>query len=204
MGRSSCSSPSTRELHGQFNRFDSRERPTAQSLKYRNVQGEQATTSTATYDNRGQVLSEIDANGNVRTHRYNALGMRVETTDALSGKTLYSFDVAGNLLEMIDAKVNKYKFEYDRNDRLIKETLPLGQVTEYRYDAVGNLSKKTDSLGNQHIITSSPRSPSHHQIQHTTTKTPWFRTLKIEYLINKNTYRHFESRDMLVLPCLKI
>ncbi|KAF4516583.1 hypothetical protein B566_EDAN003330 [Ephemera danica] len=137
----------------QINRFDSRERPTTQSLKYRNAQGEQTTTNTVTYDKRGQVLTETDANGNTRTHRYNALGLRVETTDALNGKTRYSFDVAGNLLEMTDAKSNTYQFEYDRNDHVVKETLPLGQVTQYQYDAAGNLSKKIDPLGNQHIIT---------------------------------------------------
>lgn len=131
----------------QLNRFDSRERLTTQSLQYRNAQGEQTTTSTATYDKRGQVLTETDANGNTRTHRYNALGLWVEITDALGGKTLAQYDARGNLIQLTDAKGNAYQFEVDRNNRVTQEILPLGQTTQYQYDPVGNLTQKIDPNG---------------------------------------------------------
>lgn len=137
----------------QLTRFDAAERPTSQSLQYKNVQGEQSVSSGVSYDKRGLVKSETDANGNIRRYVWDALGQIAEATDALGGKTTLGYDVRGNLIQVKDAKGNTHRFEYDRNDRLVKETRPLGQNILYEYDQAGRLSKRTDPKGQQHQYT---------------------------------------------------
>ncbi len=129
-------------------RFDRRERQTSQSLIHSNSLGQETLTSSIGYDKRGQVTSELDANGNGRTRRYNAFGREVEHVDALAGKTAFDYDARGNLLQLTDARGNVHRFEYDRNSRLTKHTLPLGQSTRYGYDAAGNVSEKIAPAGN--------------------------------------------------------
>lgn len=137
----------------QQTRFDAAERPTSQSLQYKNAQGDQTANASVTYDKRGLVKTETDANGNVRRYSWDALGQITEATDALGGKTELAYDVRGNLIQVKDAKGNTHRFEYDRNDRLVKETRPLGQNILFEYDTAGRLSKRTDPNGNQHQYT---------------------------------------------------
>ncbi len=131
----------------QINRLDALERPTSQTLRYSSRKGLQASTTSATYDLRGQVVAETDAQGQRRTHRYNSLGLKVETLDALGGSTRYAYDVAGNLLVVTNARGHTHSFSYDRNGRMVTEKLPMGQTIRYEYDAAGRLVKRTDRLG---------------------------------------------------------
>lgn len=135
----------------QLTRFDAMERPTSQSLKYRNAQGEQTVNAGVTYDKRGLVLTETDANGSIRRYAWDAHGQIVETTDALGGKTELAYDVRGNLIEVKDAKGNTHRFDYDRNDQLIKETRPLGQDIQFEYDDAGRMIKRTNPNGHEHV-----------------------------------------------------
>lgn len=135
----------------QQTRLDERERPTRQILKNRNSRGEETLENAAVYDKRGLVTSETDANGHTRTHRHDALGQRIETTDALGGKTISAYDARGNLLQLTDANGHAYQFEYDRNNRVVKEILPLGQATTLGYDPAGNLASKTTPRGHKFI-----------------------------------------------------
>lgn len=137
----------------QQTRFDERERPTSQTLKNINSQGQEILGSATIYDKRGRVKSETDGNGNTRTHSYDALGQQIETVDALGGKTASRYDARGNLLQLTDAKGNVYKFEYDRNNRLVKQTLPTGQTTRFSYDPAGNLAEKIDLRGHKLVYT---------------------------------------------------
>jgi RHS repeat-associated protein len=137
----------------QQNRFDARERPASQTIKYRNSLGEQSITNSTSYNQRGDVTSETDPYGNTRNFLYNAFGQRVEVTDSLSGKTTYRFDARGNLLLLTDANGNTHRYEYDRNDQLIKETRPMGQVIQFQYDEAGNLVKRVEPNGNQYLYT---------------------------------------------------
>ena len=133
----------------QQQRYDSLERPTSQTLLNPNSLGTEGLVSGNTYDKRGQVLSETDANGKTRSNRYDALGQLIETTDSLGNKTLARYDVRGNLIQILDAKGNINKFAFDRNNRVTQETLPLGQTTQYQYDAAGNLTQKIDPNGHK-------------------------------------------------------
>ena len=123
----------------QQTRFDAAERPTLQTLQYKNAQGDQTVNASVTYDKRGLVKTETDANGHIRRYVWDALGQITQATDALGGKTELAYDVRGNLIEVKDAKGNTHRFEYDRNDRLVKETRPLGQSILFEYDQAGRL-----------------------------------------------------------------
>ncbi|MCL2876149.1 MAG: RHS domain-containing protein, partial [Betaproteobacteria bacterium] len=128
-------------------KYDSRERLTSETLINPNASGMHTIISSKTYDAKGQLQSETDADGKTRSYQYNALGQMIEATDALGGKTKKIYDARGNLIELTDAKGNATKFSYDRNDRLTKETLPLGETTSYHYDEAGNLIERTDPQG---------------------------------------------------------
>lgn len=131
----------------QRQRYDQLERLTSDTLLNPNTLGTEGLVSGTQYDKRGQIKSELDANGKTRFYTWNALKQLVETTDSLGNKTKATYDVRGNLIELVDAKNNINKFEYDKNNRIIKDVLPLGQTTVYTYDEVGNLKDRTDANG---------------------------------------------------------
>ncbi len=119
-----------------------------------------------TYNKRGWVTSETDANGNTTNYTYDAVGRITGVThpngDTLGysysvvGKTVTYTDEAGNqwkclygdsgkLLRVTDLTTNQKLQEntYDRKDRLVKQvvygnTTP-NQTTYYRYDTDGRL-----------------------------------------------------------------
>jgi RHS repeat-associated protein len=163
----------------QQTKYDARERPTNQTLTHANAQGPENLVSATSYDQRGQVLTETDANGKTRSYGHSPLGRLLEATDALGNKTKAQYDVRGNLIQLEDAKGNITRFEYDRNNRLVKETLPLGQATGYQYDAAGNLAQRTDPLGtrtlytydNANRVTLTERRSSANAVQRNTTAT---------------------------------
>ena len=134
-------------------RFDERERPTAQIISQRNSRGPEILTGSMTYDVRGLMISETDANGKKKTHRYDALRQSVESVDYLGGQTLSRYDVRGNLIELTDPLGNVYAFEYDRSNRLIRETRPGSVITSLRYDRSGNVVEKTDPRGVRTVFT---------------------------------------------------
>lgn len=133
----------------QNNRLDALERPSSKVLLNANRAGTQNLASGSTYDVRGLLKSDTDANGKSRFYSYDALGQLTGHTDALGNKTSSLYDARGNLIQLTDANGNSHKFVYDRNDRVIKELLPLGQATEYIYDAAGNLKEKLDANTNK-------------------------------------------------------
>lgn len=130
-------------------RYDALERPTTQTLLNPNRLRTEGLVSNTTYDKRGMVVSETDANGKTRGFQYNALGQLTQATDSLGNKTFAVYDVRGNLIQITDTNGNVNKFVFDRNNRMVREILPLGQTTQYEYDAAGNLIRKVDANGHQ-------------------------------------------------------
>ncbi|WP_322784560.1 RHS repeat-associated core domain-containing protein [Verminephrobacter aporrectodeae] len=130
-------------------RYDARERPSSETLIHTNNSGSQTATSRKSYDARGQLTSETNADGKISTYAYDALGQISESVDALGGKTKTRHDARGNLIEVTDATGSTTRFTYNRNNLLISETFPLGQIISYRYDAADRLTERTDSAGNK-------------------------------------------------------
>jgi RHS repeat-associated protein len=134
-------------------RLDQRERPTTETLLNPNKFGTEGLVSNVTYDVRGQIKTDTDANGKTRFYSYDALGQLIEFTDSLGHKTKALYDARGNLIQITDPNNNVNKFEFDRNDRVIKEILPLGQTTTYSYDGVGNVIERIDPNGHKTTYT---------------------------------------------------
>lgn len=128
-------------------RFDALEQPTSETLLNPNPLGTEGLVSGRTYDVRGLVKTETDANGKTSKFEYDELGRLTVREDSLGNKTRASYDARGNLLTLTDPNNNTSRFEYDRNDRVIKEILPLGQETTYTFDAAGNVESRTDATG---------------------------------------------------------
>lgn len=128
-------------------KYDSRERPITQVLTLLGGAAGQSRGSSQTYDSRGQLKTETDANGKTRSFSYDALGQMVEIVDSLGGKTKADYDSRGNVIQIVDAKGKMTKFGYDRNNRLTREVLATGQTTIYAYDESGNLEARTDPRG---------------------------------------------------------
>ncbi|WP_431112948.1 RHS repeat-associated core domain-containing protein [Variovorax paradoxus] len=128
-------------------KYDNRERATVETVSNLGAGGLQQSIRAKTYDAKGRLAKETDANGKTRSFKYDALGQMVQATDALGGITQAAYDSRGNLIQVTDVKGNVTRFSYDRNNRLLSETLALGQVTRYSYDAAGNLSEREDATG---------------------------------------------------------
>lgn len=89
----------------------------------------------------GDNLTSItDANGNVTSYKYDALGRVVKETDALGVSIVYTYDSKGNLKTKTDGNGNVILYEYDYPSRLIKKTYPDGSVEAFEYDRKGNLT----------------------------------------------------------------
>jgi YD repeat-containing protein len=73
---------------------------------------------TYTYDERGNVLDEMDE-GEVVEYDYDEVGRVVSTTNELQGQTTYSYDPVGNRLSAQNA-VSNTGFVYDDHGRLLQ------------------------------------------------------------------------------------
>ncbi len=89
--------------------------------KYAVVNGTKSAderTVSYTYDANGNVLTETDAEGNVKTYTYTARNQKETETDPMGGLITYV---------------------YERNDKVIKQTDAMGFVAEYKYDDLQRL-----------------------------------------------------------------
>ena len=94
--------------------------------------GSESITTKYTYDNRGNKLSEVYANGAKKTYEYNSRNLVVKTQsyDKEGTKTLtsrYRYDDKGQLSEMTDYSVSS-------------ETETAYRYTEYSYDTRGRIT----------------------------------------------------------------
>jgi large repetitive protein len=149
-GGSSCPSCSGANGAGQPSRtiFPTFSRTYAYDSRGRKVQETDVLSETESYttqfvyDGMGNILSQIDKEGNTTIYQYDELGRRIKVADPLNQITEYAYDNRGNLISLKDAKGNSTTFEYDRNNRVTKETRPMGQATCYFYNPVGALDYK--------------------------------------------------------------
>ncbi len=130
-------------------RYDAMERPTSDTLLNPGKLGTEGLVSSTTYDARGLVSSETNADGKTRKFVYNAFGQILQATDSQGAVSQALYDVRGNLIQFTDAKGNRTRYEYDLTDRLVAQVMPLGQRQQYTYDAVGDLASFTDGLGHR-------------------------------------------------------
>ncbi len=129
-----------------------------------------------TYDAEGNVLTETNALGYVKTFFPDAMGRVTNTVDeagwqtrqALDGNgklrrltdktgcvTASEYDVFGNLISLTDALGGQTRWAYDGNDNKIRDIDPRGLVSSLSYDAAGRMTNKTAGVGLADVVSSS-------------------------------------------------
>jgi len=106
-------------------------------------------STTYTYDERGLVLTETDAEGGVTTYEYNAFGEVVKVTDARGYSTTTQYDDLGRVTRVTDSLGGTTRYTYTSFGEVETVTDPRGNVTSYTYDKQGRLETSTDALGGQ-------------------------------------------------------
>lgn len=139
---SSISYPTYRQGYS----YDSRDRLT-QSVR----EGDTSTHLRQNrYDSVGNMIEQIDANGNDVQHEYDALGRLISTTDAEGGVTHYDYNHLGQLTYVRDPEGRVTHFEYDAKGRLKHERKGDDNPTRfksYHYDANDNLIRTVNAEG---------------------------------------------------------
>jgi RHS repeat-associated protein len=108
-----------------------------------------------TYDSRGGLLTQTDANGSVTTFAYDILGRKMteRSPDPDGAGSLpaitstFAYDAVGNLVATTQGDGRVVRAAYDRRQREVKRTAPDGTVTLVTYDPAGNKATETDALG---------------------------------------------------------
>ncbi|OXM65635.1 LamG-like jellyroll fold domain-containing protein [Amycolatopsis vastitatis] len=131
--------------------------------------GDAARTTSSTYNDKDQVASTTDANGNVTTYTYDVYGNKKSETDANGTETDFTYDGEGRLLTQgfwstgnpADPKpatfVTQKSNAYDPAGRLASETDSMGNVTAYTYTDNGLTATvtKKDPTGTQSFVAES-------------------------------------------------
>ena len=112
-------------------------------------------TESFTYDSRGGLLTQIDANWSVTTFAYDILGRKTsekspdpDGTGPLPAITsAYVYDAVGNLVSTTQGDGRVVRVAYDRRQREVKRTAADGTFALVTYDAAGNKATETDALG---------------------------------------------------------
>ncbi|MEX0941645.1 MAG: RHS repeat-associated core domain-containing protein [Pseudomonadales bacterium] len=105
-------------------------------------------TTALTYDDVGNLIATLDAEGNGYTYTVDVLDRITTITDPIAGTIDFDYDRRGNLTLVRDPEGRETRFEYNGNDQLIAEVIgTLSQGTpdttrrEYSYDGNGNLTE---------------------------------------------------------------
>jgi RHS repeat-associated protein len=103
-----------------------------------------------TYDANGNMLTKTAASGTAdartTTYTYNEQVQPLTVTDHDGNTTTYTYDANGNLLEETDAQGNATTHTYNSYGERLTTTDPNGGTTTYTYDAYGNLATVTNDL----------------------------------------------------------
>ena len=110
-------------------------------------------TTRYIYNDAGELVQTVDANGNTTSVERNANGKMSAAVDSKGRRTEYCYDKYGNVSEILYSDGTTETFEYDAEGRNTKTTNRLGLTVTYTYDKVGNLLKQTDARGNSTVYT---------------------------------------------------
>lgn len=123
------------------------------ALKDGQVASEVRTVSY-TYDANGNVLTETDAEGNVKTYTYTARNQKQTEKDPLDGLITYFYDRNDKVIKQITKQTDEISFvaeyKYDDLGRLVQAILPEvsegkdKRVVSITYDKNGNAIKMTE------------------------------------------------------------
>lgn len=109
--------------------------------------GNYGSTNTVTYDESGNVKSEVSASGRRQRYTYDVFGRVLTTTDPLNGITSFTYDRNGRLLSVADPRGNTTSYLYDGFGQLWRQVSPDSGVTSFQYDAAGRVTSVTKASG---------------------------------------------------------
>ncbi len=130
------------------NTFDESGNRVSQTTYVVTEEGTVERTTRYIYNDAGELVQTIDADGNSTSVERNANGQMSAATDSKGRRTEYSYDKYGNVSEIHYSDGTSESFEYDAEGRTIKSVSRTGLATTYGYDKVGNLLKEIDARGN--------------------------------------------------------
>ena len=100
------------------------------------------SASTNTYDGP-RLVSQRSRTGNVTSYGFDALGRRTSVTNSLGAVTHYAFDAIGNVTNMTDALTNRTSYVFDSMNRPTVTIRPDGSASTNSYDSLGRLASRT-------------------------------------------------------------
>ncbi len=100
------------------------------------------------YDNRGNIITQIDALNRWTRFSYNSDDTLHSMTNPLSETWYYAYDSHQNLIRVTSPEGNITQISYDEYGQVNTIIDPNGHVTNYYYDSYGNLKTVEDPLGN--------------------------------------------------------
>ncbi|MDD2734565.1 MAG: hypothetical protein PHF56_11540 [Desulfuromonadaceae bacterium] len=123
-------------------------------LRTRTVLGSSGAlyTSTFSYNKNGDLIRQVDANGQATGYAYNFKGKPTAITDALGKTTQMQYMGAEQLSSLQDANNNTTMFAYTQDGLLAKETPPVGVPIRYEYYPSGQVRQKVNDATNTVLI----------------------------------------------------
>jgi RHS repeat-associated protein len=106
-------------------------------------------TTTYAYDERGNLVAQVDAAGAETRYEHDEHGQVVTMVNAMGGITRRAYNEQGKLTRHTDCSGNVTIYSYDANGLLAATTNALGEQTKFDYDAAGNLVRQTLADGAQ-------------------------------------------------------
>jgi len=99
-------------------------------------------TSITQYDGEGDMVRQVDANGDATVDSYDPLGRQISETNAVSGTTRTTYSATEKVAEQAP-NGGLTTYGYDPAGRIVLTTDPTGNVTQQSYDPVGNTTAIT-------------------------------------------------------------
>ena len=112
--------------------------------------------SYSIYGETGQLLTEVDKNGNTINYAYDAQARLTQKSDAHGRFLSYEYNTNGLVSEIQDHTGRGWRYDYDQDANLIAVTDPLGGVRRYEYSqyqppgdghTYSHLTRVTDESG---------------------------------------------------------
>ena len=100
-------------------------------------------TTLLKYDDRGNLVSEVDPAGAETRYFNDERGQAAIVINAIGGVTRSSYNDQGQLTRFVDCSQNVTQYTYDANGWLVGTTDALGQHTRLDYDAAGRVIRVT-------------------------------------------------------------